>query len=352
VNSTAQDEITAYVEGVRTALAGLPEATRDELIEDLPEHLAEVMAEGSGTLIERLGTPEAYASELRATAGFVGGFPEPPVSNWVPLTEVRDDVLRLLGKADVKVGPVIGYEKASDFLVLLRPGWWVLRGYLAAMVISYLFDDSRSSMGLLPRIGGSDLFALVLLLGCVIVSILLGRRAVAGLVPWARYALWSGTTVLVLFALGGFLSADSSSRTAGYSDTSNYGGGNPYSNVQDVFVYDSQGHLVQNARLFDQDGSPIQLGQGLPAVCTDPDTGDSNPSRSLGFPYCPDLAPFGGPSGSPSASASASASADVSSPSDASPSVSASPSGVGPSPSVSAKTGSSTSPSVSSGSGR
>ena len=38
-------EISGYVERVRAALADLPPEVRDELTEDLPEHLAEVQAE-------------------------------------------------------------------------------------------------------------------------------------------------------------------------------------------------------------------------------------------------------------------------------------------------------------------
>jgi hypothetical protein len=305
VNASAHHEITSYVEAVRAALAGLPEATRDELLEDLPEHLAEVQAEGTGTLSERLGPPEAYAAELRATAGYVGGFPDPPpTSPWISPRETWANVEKVLGRADVRVGPLIGYEKASDFLVLLRPAWWVLRGYLVAMAIVYLFDGSRDG-GLLPRLGGSTLLSLLLLAGCVVASILVGKRA-GSWTMWPRYALRAGTVVLVLFALSGFLTADREVRTGGYSDVSSYDS-NPYSNVQDVYVYDSQGHLVPGARLFDQDGSPIQLGPGLPTYCDDPQTGESTPSHSLGYPYCPQNAPFASPSPSlpPSSSPSA-----------------------------------------------
>jgi hypothetical protein len=291
VNSTAQDEINAYVAGVREALAGLPEATRAELLEDLPEHLAEVQAEGQGTLVDRLGSPQAYASELLTTAGFVGGFPDPPKeSPWVPLIEVRDNVLQLLGQADVKTGPVIGYDKASDFLVLLRPAWWVLRGYLAAMAITFIFDTG-DNVGLLPRVGGSDVFALVLLAGCVVASILIGRRATR-LSKWPRHSLQAATAFLVVFALAGFANADGRVRDPGYNGVSNYDN-NPYSNVQDVYVYDSRGKLVEGARLFDQDGSPIQLGN---AWCSDPDTGESVHTRNMGYPFCPQNAPFGSPS--------------------------------------------------------
>ncbi|HWS34582.1 MAG TPA: hypothetical protein VN408_17810, partial [Actinoplanes sp.] len=80
MNLTAQDEIAVYVEGVRLALSGLPAGIRDEFLEDLPEHLAEVLAEGGGSLTDRLGTPEAYAAELSATAG-LGTATSPPPSD-------------------------------------------------------------------------------------------------------------------------------------------------------------------------------------------------------------------------------------------------------------------------------
>ncbi|MBU2668809.1 hypothetical protein KOI35_35390 [Actinoplanes bogorensis] len=293
MNTTAQDEITEYVERVRAALADLPEATRAELLEDLPEHLAEIRAEDTVTLTDRLGAPEAYAAELRSTAaGFVGGFPDPPKrTNFAPLMEARADVVRILGRADVKIGPVIGYDKASDFLRLLRPAWWVLRGYLTAMALAYLFDAGSQSPGLLPRVGGSTFIALLLLGGCVVGSILVGRRDLTG-TGWKRYAVNFGAVFLALFAIGGFFSADSDVRDPGYSDVGYSGGGNPYDYVTDVFVYDSQGKLVPGARLFDQEGSPIQMGN---AYCNDPDTGESWHSRSMGYPYCPEAAPFGSP---------------------------------------------------------
>ena len=327
MNSTAQDEITAYVAGVREALSGLPEHTRLELLEDLGEHLAEVQAEGLGTLVDRLGAPEAYAAELLATAGFVGGFPEPPLEPQVsPLESLRADATAFLKRADVRVGPVIGYGKASEFLVLLRPAWWVLRGYLAAMALAYLLDDQQRDLGLLPRIGGSELIALVLLAGCVVVSIMFGRKALT-LSRWPKFAFWAATTFLVLFAIGGFFGADNSARQSSYHDVGSYDA-NPYSNVQDVYVYDREGKLVEGARLYDQDGSPIQLGN---PYCTDPITGDYGHTRSMGYPYCPDNVPFG-----PSASASslAPSSAPTPSPSVAKPSPSVNVSSpVRPSPS-------------------
>jgi hypothetical protein len=314
VNTTAQDDITRYVDAVRAALAELPAATRDELLEDLPEHLAEVQADGAGALVDRLGTPEAYAAELRTTAGFVGGFPDPPAGP-DRLAELRETTLRRLRTADVKVGPLLGYARVSEFLVLLRPAWWVLRGYLVAMVVAALLDDSGQPQGLLPRIGGSEVVAGLLLVGGILGSLWLGRRQSRGLAPWPRYAVYAGSAVLVLVAIGGFVSADSYSRDSGYSNV-DYGGGNPYSGVQDVFVYDRDGQLVTGTRLFDQDGQPIVLGN---PYCTDETTGETTHTRNMGYPYCPASAPFQ----VPSASANPSAAPTVR------PSVSASPSRTG-----------------------
>jgi HAAS len=284
VNDTVQDDIAAYVAAVRAALAGLPEATRDELLEDLPEHLAEVTAEDAGSLVDRLGAPEAYAAELRATAGFVGGFPDPPADRF---GELRDSVITTLTDLDGRLGPLFGSARASDFLVLLRPAWWVLRGYVVAMVLAAVLDDSGQPHGLLPRIGGSELLAALLLAGAVLTSIWLGRRTARGLAPWPRFALYAGTVFLVLAAFGGFVSADSDARGSGYADT-NYS--DPYGSVRDVFVYDEQGRLVTGARLFDQDGQPIRLGQ---AYCDEYDGPTPPVVDDSKYPFCgADRAPF------------------------------------------------------------
>ena len=304
---TAQDEITAYVFAVRAALGDLPEAQRDELLEDLTEHLTEVMADGEGSLVDRLGSPEAYAAELRGTAPFVGGFPDPPTSSnpFKPLAELRDQVVpqvrELVGPVlrvvDERVGRLLGYPRARDFFALLRPAWWVLRGYLAAMVFAD-FLDSGGPIGLLPRIGGSDLVAFVLLGAAVLGSVWFGRRSLRlGRLP--RLGLYLGSFVLVMVALAGFADADSTSRDSYYSDV-NYD--NPYSGVEDVFVYDEQGQLITDARLFDQNGQPIHLGN---PYCYD-ENGEYEGEVDAGvYPYCSEHAPFRMPGAAPKASRTA-----------------------------------------------
>ncbi|MFG3697415.1 HAAS signaling domain-containing protein [Micromonospora sp. NPDC047620] len=282
--TVTEQEIADYVARVRAALADLPPAHRDELTEDLPEHLAEVAVEAGGSLVERLGAPEAYAAELRAAAG-VGA-----VAGGRRLDRRLGAVVdRLRARArrwDVQLGPPLGYATASEFLRLLRPAWWVLRGYLAAMLVTVA--TTGDSFGVLPELNGSALAGLVLLAGSVLASIWLGHHT-PGLSRPKRRLLHAGTAVLVLFGLVGL--ADMNSRVGsgdfGYEQISV---DDRYSHVRDVYVYDREGRLVENARLFDQNGDPIRLGYPHCPDGRDPN-GVGNPLLRP-YPYCPDQAPF------------------------------------------------------------
>jgi hypothetical protein len=288
VNATDTDEITGYVEAVRAALAGLPEEVREGLLEDLPEHLAEVVADDIGTLTDRLGPPAVYAAELLASAGYVGGgFPDPPPPPSRPglLRRVRASLAGRLHALDTTSGPLFGKPRASDFLIQLRPAWWVLRGYLVSMVLAAMLG-SEGSLGLLPRAGGSELVAILLLGICVVASVWFGRRRFPMKRP-VRLAHGVATGVLLLIALVGFNTADQNSRyeqdfyQTGYTD--------PYGNVQDVFVYDREGKLIEGARLLDQDGQPIRLGS---PNCYDADGNYVQGAQESVYPYCPQNAPY------------------------------------------------------------
>ncbi|MEU7930973.1 HAAS signaling domain-containing protein [Micromonospora echinofusca] len=283
--TVTEQEIADYAARVRAALADLAPAHRDELTEDLPEHLAEVAAEAGGSLVDRLGEPEAYAAELRAAAGVaVAGTGGRRLDR--RLGVAVDRIRARAHRWDVQLGPPLGYATASEFLRLLRPAWWVLRGYLAAMLVTVI--TTGDSFGVLPELNGSTLAGLVLLAGAVLASIWLGHHT-PGLTRPKRRLLHAGTAVLVIFGMVGL--ADMNGRVGsgdfGYEQTSIDG---RYDHVRDVFVYDSEGRLVENVRLFDQNGDPIRLGYpDCPAV-RDPN-GLGNPLLST-YPYCPQQAPF------------------------------------------------------------
>lgn len=288
-----EQEIARYVEQVRRALADLPPRVRDELLEDLPEHLAEVAAEADGPLADRLGPPEAYAAELRGAVGT-----DPPAGGRNLDQRIAAAVGAARGRlraVDARVGPLIGYARASEYLRLLRPAWWVLRGYLVAMLITVA--TTGSSFGLLPRLGGSTLAAVLLLTATVVGSVWLGRRS-DRFGPRSRLVLHGSALVLAIFAFFAFVDLDSGARSEPFTYQPAYG--DPYSTIQDVYVYDSQGRLVEGARLFDQNGQPIQLGYPW----CDQDQQFPGEATRRTYPYCPEAAPFRfGPAPRPAPSA-------------------------------------------------
>ncbi|MFD4207159.1 hypothetical protein ACFWRG_14345 [Micromonospora tulbaghiae] len=296
-------EITDYVDRVRAALADLPPGVRDELTEDLPEHLAEVAAEGEGALVDRLGTPEAYAAELRAAAG--AGEGRRP-ARFHRLAEARAQAATQVRLLDRQLGPLLGHATVSDFLRPLRPAWWLLRGWLAALLISVMVDGDRP--GLLPRPNDNASAGLLLLIGAVVASLWLGRRS-AGFTGWPRRLHRLGTVALLLFGFAVLVDVDrnaSSDLYSGYEQTSV---DRRYERIEDVFVYDQQGRLIRDAQLFDQNGVPIRLGW---PNCLD--SSGAVPAPRNAYPYCPELAPFGAPA-SPSIAPPAPAPTDSGTPS-------------------------------------
>ncbi|ABP53373.1 HAAS signaling domain-containing protein [Salinispora tropica] len=280
--TVTEQEIHDYVARVRGALADLPPSVRDELTEDLSEHLAVVAAESGGSLVERLGAPEAYAVELRVAAGVDAGRGAAAHRLTAYISRAR----ARLSTLDRQLGAPLGYPTVRAFLHLLAPGWWILRGYLAAMLLTVI--STGSDIGVLPRFAGSLQLGLMTLAALVVASVMLGRRQ-ARLWNWPRGLLVLGNLVLVGFGLMGLINLE-----IGRGDGDFYAPisvDSEYAHISDVFVYDSEGRLVEYARLFDQNGDPIRLGY---PECPDLQNLNGNANPLLrGYPYCPDAAPFG-----------------------------------------------------------
>jgi hypothetical protein len=166
VNDTvATDEIARYAAAVRAAFADLPGGDREGLLEDLEDHLREVLSETGGPLEERLGPPDAYADELRSSAGLPPRSAAPPGS---PGLRLAWHVLQRSGRA------------VRDLLVELRPAWWVARGYLLVLLVNALFARLLPSSGPvrfpLPAVFGSQALGLLTVAAAVAASVALGRR--------------------------------------------------------------------------------------------------------------------------------------------------------------------------------
>lgn len=71
MSSDTPNTAASYAQRVRAELTDLPADQLDSIMDGLDAHLAEVAADGQPDLVAALGTPEAYAADLRAAAGIV-----------------------------------------------------------------------------------------------------------------------------------------------------------------------------------------------------------------------------------------------------------------------------------------
>ncbi|WP_147942598.1 hypothetical protein [Microbispora sp. CSR-4] len=248
-----------YAAAVRAALADLPAGDRDALLEDLDEHLAEVAAEPGMSLEERLGSPEAYAAELRAA---YGGRPSDGGSSLGG--RLRERVSGAVRRVHTRLLVLPPYRQAAAFAPELRPAWWVLRGYAIALAVL----APISAPGLIP----GDIPAWVFTLAVVWGSVWLGRRGRARASRWGRVLLLGANlvaAVLVITAMADVpgtpsrdVAFDYGPRPEGLGvrveNVSSFGG-----EVTNIFPYAADGTPLHDVRLYDQDGDPIMLDPGF-----------------------------------------------------------------------------------------
>ena len=278
-------EIEDYYQRIRNCLVDLDVAVRDDLLEDLPDHLAEVAAEGTGSLIDRLGTPEAYAAELRTAAGLDADSSGVGIDrSWA---ERSRRLSELLDRADVRLARPIGYPRLTELLVALRPGWWVVRGWLVAQLLCGAHNRA-SWHGFVPSLGDNRALGFGVLVAAIAASIWFGRRTRDWTVWPRRLVAAAG---LLLAGWGIFVLAHNVGGTEYvYSSYAQTSGNAPLDAVTDVYGYDSNGNLVPGLRLFDQAGNPIQLGS---YACQNGDMAPGAVGLTWTYPLCPaDPGPF------------------------------------------------------------
>src|SRR5687768_14902524 len=162
---TLTSEAERYLAEVRAQLDDLPEEDRIELIDDVSQHLAAIVEEGSDTdLRVRLGAPITFANEMRLAAGL-----DPRGDEAIPPPEpsrLRRWVTELWAHRWTRA--------ARQFCSDLAPGWWVLRGVLIGGLPFWTGHDANEHIPI-PRPGGEALFGLTLMFLAVVGSVALGK---------------------------------------------------------------------------------------------------------------------------------------------------------------------------------
>ena len=263
VNSTTtvDPRVATYLAGVAAALDDLPRGDREELIEEVEEHLADLAGESAAPLTSRLGEPEVYAAELRASAGL------PPRER-----ASRAALSRTVGVARAAVMAQPWVRPVLDFLTSLRPLWWVARGWLLVSLISVVQWGSWGAwsqrLPVVPHVG-SGLMGLLAVLAVAVVSVQIGRRAWG---PRGRRLLIGVNTVLALAVIPVLASlSEATARNVRepqvavsyYPQAPHQGVTSRGDQVRNIYAYDAAGRLLTDVRLYDDVGRPLdlQLGQ-------------------------------------------------------------------------------------------
>jgi hypothetical protein len=263
IDGAAENQVARYATAVRAAFADLPGPERELLLEDLEDHLQEVAAEAGGPLSERLGRPEAYAAELRASAGL----PVPGAGGRQARPHLRGSrVARRLERAWRAALAHPAGRAIVEFLPELRPAWWVARGYLAVQAAAVALTPLFAGGGLsfpIPELFGSRVLGLLATGAAVVGSVRLGRQGPGSV---RRHAL----TVVADAALGVF--AVAMLLELGGSEASNdlyppdyvttyseplAGLRSDGVEINNIFAFDAHGKPLRDVYLVDQDGSPL-----------------------------------------------------------------------------------------------
>ncbi len=310
--------VHAYAQQVRAHLADLRPDQVEELADGLEADLAEAVVDAPGALPRRapapasdgapagtdgaagaagaealddtgldlvafFGPPAEYAAELRTAAGL----PPTAAPDGVrrPRVGLRRRV-RVLGEslaADWRAGwqPVTStpqWASLTDFLRTLVPAWWILRGWVVATLLLWMFGGYEITM--LPP----DLSARFVVLAAVVVSVQWGRGrwlpttwlpkvvrplSVAAAVvaaPLVLHAAAAGDSTSVGGWESGYRQGAADASNGLVSPVALGGEAGPYGDgvwvdgaqVSNLFVYDAAGEPLRDVQVFDDRGRQVR----------------------------------------------------------------------------------------------
>jgi uncharacterized membrane protein len=256
-------DVATYAAAVRAALAPLPESQREILLEDLEDHLAEVASESSVPLQERLGRPEDYAAELRSA--YTGA-----AETTTRRKPIRDTVRALISSA---TGSNV-FQEMHALFPELRPGWWVLRAYLAVLILTFVFSAGQNLRPIPNPFSSRGLLQILATLVAIVISVRLGRRGLPRGTGWRGAALVANVAIAI-FALPVLVSMTTNHGYA-YPIASpphqyvtaveaGYCSAGTFSNI---YPYTRDGRPLKDILLYDQFGCPLTISLKYPAVIT------------------------------------------------------------------------------------
>ncbi|MBO0980282.1 hypothetical protein [Microbacterium sp. SD291] len=240
------EQIRSFAASVRGHLDDLPGEELDDILGGLTADLADQAADNDGVL--ELGDPAAYAEELRSAAGF------PPRADASMPLPVRERFTAWRKRTAESIRRSAFGAWLLDFLLALRPVWWVLRGFAMFVLLA-----AGANGSVIPMSPASWLFALAL----VIVSVQWGRDR---WLPknWLRHVRTAVSVVAV--AILPFALVSALTPRVEYLDSGSY----PQPGllldgvqVNNIFAYDAEGDPIEQVQLFTGKGTPLNLyGEG------------------------------------------------------------------------------------------
>ncbi len=254
-DETQQSEVATYAAAVRAELSDLSGAEREALLQDLEDHLAEVVAESGVPLSSRLGDPATYAAELRAAYR---------VNN--QSTAQRFGRIRLLRATTTR--RIFGsgtYQAVREYVPELQPAWWVLRGYLVVLALAVLLRGDQTIRPIPNPFTSGGLVEIIAMGAAVVASVRLGRWTMRE----KGRALWKVRAANLVVAVPGLIALGSMSTLPDWAATySSAGAPDAYAAgpMTNIYPYSKDGKPLEGVLLYDQDGRPVTVsaeGNGL-----------------------------------------------------------------------------------------
>lgn len=262
---TLDEQIRSFALAVREHLDDLPTDELDEIVGGLTADLADQAADNDGVL--DVGDPAAYAEELRTAAGLP---PRTAARRRVPLgTRIRG--WRGRATQSIRRSPIGAWF--LDLLLVLRPVWWVLRGYgiyvvALSVIITRVGNGGRLDHWMVPD-SPLEWGALAVL---AVISVQWGRGQ--WLPKNALRHIRPVSSVVALLALVVALPAAFTPRVEYVGDEYGLQSGLRLDGVQinNIFAFDAEGNPIDQVQLFTGKGTPIELyGQNGAQTAQTPD---------------------------------------------------------------------------------